>query len=39
MITIEFVYATIIFVLFCCLAIIGFCETVEEIKKEIKGKK
>lgn len=39
MITMEFICVTILFVLFVCLAIIGFCETVEEIKKEIKGKK
>ena len=39
MITMEFICVTILFVLFVCLTIIGFCETVEEIKKEIKGKK
>jgi hypothetical protein len=35
----EFICVTILFVLFVCLAIAGFCETVEEIKREIKGKK
>ena len=39
MITMEFVCVTILFVLFVCLAIVGFCETVEEFKKERKEKK
>lgn len=39
MITTEFVCATIIFVLFVCLALFGLSETIEILKKEIKGKK
>ena len=39
MITTEFVCATILFVLFVCLALVGLSETIEILKKEIKGKK
>ena len=39
MITMEFICVTILFVLFVCLTIAGFCETVEEFKNKSKGKK
>ena len=39
MITMEFICTAILFVLFVCLTIVGFCETVEEFKKERKEKK
>ena len=39
MITMEFICVTILFVLFVCLALIGFCESAEILKNERKGKK